>query len=133
MGELERAKAEIAVVYNLMNAVNAVKKESRREQEASANAMNSVTNHHDIFRKEVRYVRHNETEEDKQISRRTHMANMASSQLLFREASSTLSEKAVEIREMIRWYEEMTMMMIIIIIIIIIITSSLVNVNSLLI
>lgn len=83
--ELARAKSEMEVVYNLMSSVNI---------RGTGNKP---------FLREVRYVRHKETEQDEQVSERTHMANLASCQLLFREASSMLAEKANEIEQTIQW------------------------------
>ena len=82
--ELARAKSEMEVVYNLMSSVNI---------RGSGNKP---------FLREVRYVRHKETEQDEQVSERTHMANLVSCQLLFREASSMLEEKAKEIEQTIQ-------------------------------
>ena len=83
--ELARAKLEMEVVYELMSSVNIRGKDDRP------------------FLREVRYVRHKETEQDEQVSERTHMANLVSCQLLFREASSMLEEKANEIEQTIQW------------------------------
>ena len=84
--ELGKAKAEMQLVLNLLLSVNSASTESND------------------FKQVFRYVRHEESAEDKAITQRTQKANLASCYLLFEEASSLLTKSEDKFRRMIPLY-----------------------------
>ena len=81
--ELTKAKAEMQLVLQLLMSVYSTSTE-----------MND-------YKQVFRYTRHEESREDKQVTDRTQMANLASSYVLLEEASSFLTSSRAKIQKAI--------------------------------
>lgn len=64
-------------------------------------SVNSSSIDSDNFKQVFRYVRHEESAEDKALTERTQKADLASSYLLFEEASSILKQNEEKFRRMV--------------------------------
>lgn len=84
--ELTKAKAEMQLVLHLLMSVN------------------STSTENNDFKQIFRYVRHEESTEDRNVTQKTRMANLASSYLLFDEASSILTASEDKIRKVVSLY-----------------------------
>ena len=81
--ELTKAKAEMQLVLQLLMSVY------------------STSTDANDYKQVFRYIRHEESREDKQVTDRTQMANLASSYVLLEEASSFLAASRAKIQKAI--------------------------------